>query len=91
MVTSLAEWELDAPGHLQCDYPHRTSKCLQMDNIGVYSDMLEAQVIKSYVQRIPGHNERVRLGVLPPHGVIHAQEQQGLTGQLEITMETMAT
>ena len=53
-VTSLAEWELDAPGHLQCDYPHRTSKCLQMENIGVYSDMLEAQVVKSYVQRIPG-------------------------------------
>ena len=24
------------------------------------------------------------------HGVIHAQERRGLTGQLEITMETMA-
>ena len=50
MVTSLAEWELDGPGHLQCNYPLRTSKCLQMENIGVYSDMLEAQVVKSYVQ-----------------------------------------
>ena len=35
-------------------------------------------------------NVRACLGVLPPHGVIHAQERQGLTGQLEITMETMA-
>ena len=25
-----------------------------MENIGVYSDMLEAQVVKSYVQQIPG-------------------------------------
>ena len=45
MVTSLAEWELDAPGHLQCDYPSsRMSRCLQMENIGDYSDMFEAQV-----------------------------------------------
>ena len=36
-------------------------------------------------------NERARLGVLPPHGVIYAQERRGLIGQLEITMETMAT
>ena len=44
MVTSLAEWELDAPGHLQCDYPSsRMSRCLQMENIGDYSDMFEAQ------------------------------------------------
>ena len=44
MVTSFAEWELDETGYLQCDYPLRTSRCLQMENIGDYSDMLEVSV-----------------------------------------------
>ena len=44
MVTSFAEWELDETGYLQCDYPLRTSRCLQMENIGDYSDMFEVSV-----------------------------------------------
>ena len=49
MVTSFAEWELDETGYLQCDYPLRTSRCLQMENIGDYSDSLKFQLELEYL------------------------------------------